>query len=75
MLLRVRDIADRLCLSMSKVYDLVETRQIGHYKIGGAIRISEEQLTEFLDQTRQERGASERSTRRLPHPRLRHLKT
>ena len=75
MLLKVRDLVERLSLSKSMVYELIETRQIGHHKIGGAIRVSEEQLAEFLDQTRHERAASERSTRRLPRPRLRHLKT
>ena len=73
-MLKVSDVAERLSLSESCVYELVQRRRICHHKIGGAIRISEEQLAEFLDQTRQERGATERSTRRLPRPRLRHLK-
>lgn len=74
MLLKVSDVATRLSLSASKIYELVESRRISHHKIGGAIRISEEQLTEFLEETRQERGAKERSTRQLPRPRLRHLR-
>ena len=72
-MLRVSDVAKRLSLSVSKVYELVERKHLAHHKIGGSIRISEQQLADFLDQTRQERGATERSTRRLPRPRLRHL--
>ena len=72
-MLRVSDVAKRLSLSVSKVYELVDRKQLAHHKIGGAIRVSEQQLAEFLDQTRQERGATERPTRRLPRPRLRHL--
>lgn len=73
-MLRVSDVAIRLSLSVSKVYELVERKHLAHHKIGGAIRISEQQLAEFLDQTRRERGATERSTRRLPRPHLRHIK-
>lgn len=73
MLLKVSDVAKRLSLSVSKVYEIVEKRQISHHKIGGAIRISEEQVAEFLNETLQERGTRERPTRRPPPPRLRHL--
>lgn len=74
MLLRVNDVAKRLSLSVSKAYELCERRRIGHHKIGGAIRISEQQLADFLDETQRERGALERPTRKLPRPRLRHVR-
>ena len=73
-MLRVSDVAKRLSLSVSKVYELCEKRLIAYHKIGGSIRISETQLSEFLDATQQERGAKERPTQKLPRPRLRHIK-
>jgi excisionase family DNA binding protein len=74
MLLKVSDVARRLSLSGSKIYALVESRKLGHHRIDGAIRISEQQLADFLDETQRERGAQERPTRKLPRPRLRHVR-
>lgn len=70
MLLKVSDVAQRLSLSAAKVYELVESRRISHHKIGGAIRFSEEQLAEFLEETRRERGNGPVKTR-SPRPRRR----
>lgn len=72
-MLRVSDVARRLSLSESKVYELVEGRLLAHHKIGGAIRVSEQQLAEFLEETKRERGARERQTRQLPRPRLKNF--
>lgn len=75
MLLTVKQAAERLNISPASLYAMIAHRNIGHYRGKGiGIRISEEQLAEFLNATRQERGATERSTRQLPRPRLRHLK-
>lgn len=47
-MLRVRDIAKRLALSESKVYQLIRTGELPHYKLGGALRVSEDQLMDYL---------------------------
>ena len=47
-MLNVKDVADRLSLSPSKVYRLIEDREIAHHRIGGAIRVTEEQIAEYL---------------------------
>ena len=39
-MLNVKDVADRLALTPSKVYRLIENREISHHRIGGAIRLS-----------------------------------
>jgi excisionase family DNA binding protein len=47
-MLTVKNVADELALSISAVYALVERGELGHYRIGGAIRIGDEHLSEFL---------------------------
>ncbi len=52
MLLKVRDVAERLNCSISTVYQLVELGELGSFQIGarhGGIRISEEQIKDYLD--------------------------
>lgn len=51
MLLTVKDVAQRLKISVSCVYQLVETGKLSHHRIGlgrGAIRVSEADVAEFL---------------------------
>lgn len=55
-MLKVSQVAKLLNLSNSKVYELVEQGHLAHHRMGGAIRVSEEQLAQFLDETKQERG-------------------
>lgn len=72
-MLNVKDVADRLALSPSKVYRLIENREIAHHRIGGAIRVTEEQIAEYLAETKRERQAITPSVVR-PHPlKLKHL--
>ena len=74
-MLRVKQVAERLNLSLSKVYQLIDGCRLPHHRFGGAIRISEEQMAAFLEET--EHRTSERSTEeRRPKARgtLRHLK-
>jgi putative molybdopterin biosynthesis protein len=70
-LLKVTEVADRLSISLSMAYQLIETGAITHYRIGGAIRISEEQLSEYLKET--ERRPERPRSRTGPRPRLKHL--
>jgi len=52
-LLVPEDVAERLGLEKRGVYDLVQRREIGHYRLGRRIRISEEQLRAFLAEREQ----------------------
>ncbi|MCA9028949.1 MAG: helix-turn-helix domain-containing protein [Planctomycetaceae bacterium] len=57
MFLTVREVAERLKISPSCVYQLVESGKLAHHRIGtgrGAIRISEDDLNNFLSATRKE---------------------
>lgn len=50
-MLTVREVAERIKLSPSAVYLLVERKQIAHHRLGGqrgAIRISEQDLETYL---------------------------
>jgi excisionase family DNA binding protein len=75
-MLRVSTVASRLSLSTSKVYELIEQGSLGHYRIEGAIRVSEEQLQEYLNSTkrepreRQSKQSSPRQSVRLRHVHL-----
>lgn len=72
-MLRLKDAAKRLALSTSRLYEMVARGEIGHYRMGGAIRISEDQLAEYLEATRQqmkrERDEPKPRQRKPPRPR------
>ena len=71
-MLKVSDLAKRLNLSESKIYQLVEEGKLAHHRFGGAIRFSEEQIAAYLDETRQEPVTVQRRTD--PRPRLKHIR-
>ena len=48
-LLSIKGVADRLSVSADAVYRLVSAGKLPHYRIGGAIRVSEIQLADFLE--------------------------
>ena len=48
----VNEVAILLRLSKSKVYELVEQGKLGHHRFDGAIRISDEQIEEYLQKTK-----------------------
>lgn len=54
-MLKVKAVADRLSLSPRKVYRLIENHELAHHRIGGAIRVTEEQIAEYLAVTKCER--------------------
>ena len=73
-MLKVREVAKRLNISESKVYALIEAGELSHHRFGGAIRVSDEQIADFLEQTKHARSTPELPKgprRRVP---LRHLK-
>lgn len=77
MLLKPRQLAERLNVSLSTVYGLIETGKIACHRIGvgrGAVRVSEEQLAEYLESTKRERREPtvERTVPRLSQ--LRHVR-
>jgi excisionase family DNA binding protein len=50
--MRVAEVAERLKISSAKVYALVEKGSLPHFRFDGAIRISEEQLQEYMNSCR-----------------------
>ena len=76
MMLTVKQVAERLNVSASCVYQLVETGRLSHHRIGvgrGAIRFSEQDVTDFLSESRsQSRNAT--GTARPFQRKLKHLK-
>lgn len=73
-MLKVSEVARRLNVSQSKVYELIEAGQLTHHRIGGAIRVSEEQLATFLEETKRgKRDAEPRKSSPRPGP-LRHVR-
>ena len=64
----------RLRLSLSKTYALLDSGKLGCHRMDGAIRISEEQLEEYLQATKRERGEAISTTRKPPRPQLRHVR-
>lgn len=71
-LFTVREAATALGMSKSKVYEMVERGEIQHHRIGGAIRFSEENLIDLLQETKRERREGEQPTPRVP--KLRHVR-
>jgi excisionase family DNA binding protein len=74
MLLKVSDVAKRLNLSASKVYQLIEQNRLPHHRLDGAIRISEEQLAGYLESTRCERTEPQALDSPAFRPRLKHVR-
>ena len=55
---RVREVCERISASPSTVYWLIERGFLGHYRCPG-IRVSEEQLQEYLESTKRGRTQAE----------------
>ena len=53
-MLTPRQLADRLSLSLSMVYRLLTSGELECYRFGSAYRVSEEQLTQFLQKQKVE---------------------
>ncbi len=75
-LLTVKNVAERLAISESLVYELLAAKQIAFHRIGkgrgGSIRISEDDLEDYLAERRVERREPERKAplRKLTHIRV-----
>lgn len=51
-MMTVKAVSKRLCLSLAKVYALVQSGQIEAYRFGRSVRISEEQLNAYLENSK-----------------------
>ena len=74
-MLKVREVAERLKVSVSKIYELVEKGKLAHHRIDGAIRVSEDQLADYLEKTKREREEPNIRNRKLSRPQLRFLRS
>ena len=73
-LLTVKDVAERLSVSSSLIYQLVESGKLPVLRIGngrGAIRFSPQDIEAYLEECRVEKQAPATRQRR---PRLKHIK-
>ncbi len=52
MLLTIKDVSQRLQISLSMAYALVQRGELQSYQIGSCRRVSEKDLDEFLEQSR-----------------------
>lgn len=76
-LMTIKEVSRRLSISQSKLYGMVERSVISHTRIGGAIRFSEADLSELLEQSRKtksKRGEAQPRESKPPRPKLRHVK-
>ena len=71
-MLRVRQVAERLNCSISTIYNLVEIGKLGHHRCPG-IRVSEEQLTAFLEKTKRGQDPMTQPRSAGPRPHLKHI--
>jgi excisionase family DNA binding protein len=71
LLLTVAETAERLHVSRSKVYGMASRREIGHYRLGGKILFSEQQIQSYLDSMLV--PAAEAPKEKPPPVRLKHL--
>ena len=77
MYLTVREAADRLRISPSSVYLLIEQGRLAHHRVGarrGAIRINETDLTAYLAACRQELNTNAPPPLPVARPKLKHIK-
>ena len=77
MYLTVREVADRMRVSASSVYLLVESGRLSHHRVGarrGAIRISEADLSAYLAACRQELTTNNPPPAPVALPKLRHIR-
>ena len=76
MFLTVSEAAERLKVSKSCVYQLIEQGRLPCHRVGskrGAIRISETDLKEHLTKCRSEKETNEKP-QKITRPKLKHLK-
>jgi excisionase family DNA binding protein len=76
MYLTVREVADRLRISQSSVYLLIESGRLAHHRLGarrGAIRVSEDDLAAYLAENRQDHRRESPSSPTGGRVKLKHI--
>jgi len=69
--LKVRQVAERLNVSASKVYELVAQSEISYVRVGGAIRFEESDVRDFIESRRRGRKSAQSwQAKADPRPRL-----
>ncbi len=71
-MLKVADVAQRLNCSVAKIYQLIESKRLPHYRCP-TIRVSEDQLAEYLASCSVAVGVS-RSPPKSPRMKLKHIR-
>ncbi len=56
LMLTVKQSAQKLGVSLSKMYNIIDTQRIAYYRIGGKIMLLEEDLDAYLKSCRVEAG-------------------
>lgn len=76
-MMKVEDVAGRLNVSDSFVYDAIADGRLKHHRLGrgrGGIRVSEEQLAAYLRDTERGGKSEEPAPKPVTPPRFQHLK-
>jgi excisionase family DNA binding protein len=63
----VKQVAQKLNLSIGSVYKAIQSGALGHYRFGTAIRVTEEQLSEYLENVRVLSESQPMPVRRFKH--------
>ena len=66
-MLTVKQVASRLNISLGAVYKAMQDGVLEHHRFGSALRISEEQLEEYLQQSRVLKEANAFRVSRFKH--------
>ena len=67
-MLRVRDVALRLNVSLSKAYELIKCGRITHCRFEGSIRVAEDDLQDYIARSKKGRGPRSEERKRSPRP-------
>ena len=72
-LFKVQEVAQRLNCSVSTVYSLIESGRLPHHRCPG-VRVSEEQITAYLNETKREQLEPASTKPKLPRASLKHIR-
>ena len=72
-LFKVQEVAQRLNCSVSTVYSLIESGRLPHHRCPG-VRVSEEQITAYLNETKREQLEPASTKPKLPRTHLKHIR-
>lgn len=75
-MLKISEVAERLNLSPSKVYEIISSGKLIVHKFDGSLRVSEEDLGQYIQACRSGRQSEEPQKQSpTPRPRLKHIRT